>query len=129
MEGGSVEPAREKQEREAALDQGPRREVNERQLESSPEERVEFVCECSNQACEELVSLTVDECEFVRRVPDRLVVRMGHVDYSSEHVIMEEPGRFQVLEKFGPSQDVVAHLYSRAAFRDRASPARRGRRA
>jgi hypothetical protein len=124
-----VEPARKKHEREAALDQAPRREVKERQLESSHEERVEFVCECSNQACEELVSLTVEECEFVRRVPDRLVVRMGHVDYASEHVIMEEPGRFQVLEKFGPGQDVVAHLYLRAPSRHHASPARRGRRA
>jgi hypothetical protein len=123
-----LEPAREKQELEAALNQAPSRQVKDRQLESSREERVEFVCECSNQACEELVSLTVEECEFVRRVPNRLVVRMGHVDYASEHVIMEEPGRFQVLEKFGAGEDVVAHLYQRAPSRHRASPARRGRR-
>jgi hypothetical protein len=118
----------DEQERQAALNQALRREVNERRLAASHEERVKFVCECSNQACDELVSLTIDECEFVRRVPNRLVVRTGHVDYESERVIMEEPGRFQVLEKFGPGEDVVAHLYPRAPARRRASPARKGRR-
>jgi hypothetical protein len=114
-----VEPTREKHEREAALNQSLRRDVNERRLASSAEETVEFVCECSNEACEEIVSLTTDECEFVRRVPNRLVVKVGHVDYDSERVIMEEPGRFQVLEKFGPGEDVVAHLYPRAPGRRR----------
>jgi type I restriction enzyme M protein len=90
-----VEPPREKQEREATLNQAPRREANERQLDGSHEEQIEFVCECSKQACKELISLRVEECEFVRRAPNRLVVRMGHVDYASEHVIMEEPGRNQ----------------------------------
>jgi hypothetical protein len=115
----SVEPDREEQEREAALSQALRREVNERRLASSEDAVVEFVCECTNPECEELVSLTVEECEFVRRVPNRLVVRVGHTDYESERVVMEEPGRFQVLEKFGPGEDVVAHLYPRAPRRRR----------
>ena len=118
-------PTRKEEQREAALKQALRREVNERRLESSHDAVVEFVCECSNPSCEELVSLTVEECEFVRRVPNRLVVRVGHVDYDSERVIMEEPGRFQVLEKFGPGEDVVAHLYPRAPARHRASLAGR----
>jgi hypothetical protein len=114
-----VEPSRKEQQREAALEQALRREVNERRLASSKDALVEFVCECSNPACEEMVSLTVEECEYVRRVPNRLVVRVGHADYESERVIMEEPGRFQVLEKFGPGEDVVAHLYPRAPNRRR----------
>ena len=114
-----MEPTREKHEREAALNQALRRDVNERRLASSAETTVEFVCECSSEACEEVVSLTTDECEFVRRVPNRLVVKIGHADYDSERVIMEEPGRFQVLEKFGPGEDVVAHLYPRAPSRRR----------
>ena len=114
-----MEPTREEKEREAALTQALRREVNERQLAISRDALVEFVCECSNQDCKELVSLTAEECEFVRRVPNRLVVRVGHADYESERVIMEEPGRFQVLEKFGPGEDVVAHLYPRAPGRRR----------
>ena len=71
---------------------------------------MDFLCECSDPACQELVSITLGECDFVRRVPDRLVVKVGHADYESERVLMEEPGRFQVVERFGSSDDVVAHL-------------------
>ena len=87
----------EKQERErqAALNQALRREVNERRPENGEgAEVVRFVCECSDPACEELVSLTIDEYEFIRRIPIRLVVRPGHVHHESERVLMEEPGRF-----------------------------------
>ena len=96
-----MEPRAEDERREAALYQALRREVNERQRELATGEQVEFTCECSNPDCDDFVSLTRDEYEYIRRVPNRLVVRIGHVDSTSERVIIEEPGRFQVLEKFG----------------------------
>jgi hypothetical protein len=102
--------ADEDRERQPALSDALRREVDERRLEGVSGARMDFLCECSNPACQELVSITLDECEFVRRVPNRLVVRVGHADYSSERVLMEEPGRFQVVERFESSDDVVAHL-------------------
>ena len=107
-------------ERQAALNQALRREVNERRPENGEDaEFVRFVCECSDAACEELVSLTIDEYEFIRRVPIRLVVRPGHVHHESERVLVEEPGRFLVVEKFGPAGEVVAHLDPRGAKRTR----------
>jgi hypothetical protein len=112
----------EKQERErqAALNQALRREVNERRTQSGEDvEVVRFVCECSDPACEQFVSLTIDEYEFVRRIPIRLVVRPGHVRHESERVLMEEPGRFLVVEKFGPAGEVVAHLDPRGPARTR----------
>jgi hypothetical protein len=36
-------------------------------------------------------------------------------------VLMEEPGRFQVVEKFGPGGDVIAHLDPRGLNRRRSS--------
>jgi hypothetical protein len=92
------------------LTEALRREVNERRLERDDGARMDFLCECSDPACRELVSITLEECEFVRRVPNRLVVRVGHADSASERVLMEEPGRFQVVERFESSDDVVAHL-------------------
>jgi hypothetical protein len=105
-----VEASRKNEARQAALYQALRREVNERKRELAGNEPVEFTCECSDPACHEVVSLTGEEYEYIRSVPNRLVVRIGHVDETSERVLMEEPGRFQVLEKFGPGEDVVAHL-------------------
>lgn len=92
------------------MTQALRREVNERRLAAAGAGLVEFVCECSDARCHELVSLTADECEFVRRVPNRFVVKVGHTHQHGERVLIEEPGRFQVLEVYGPGEDVVAHL-------------------
>ena len=103
--------------RQAALNQALRRDVNERRLESSVGAEIDFVCECSDPSCEEVVSLTLGECEFIRRVPTRLVVRPGHADPETERVVMEEPGRFQVVEKFGLGGDVVEHLDPRGVNR------------
>jgi hypothetical protein len=102
--------ADEDRERQVGLTAALRREVNERRLEGVEGARMDFLCECSDPTCRELVSISLDECEFVRRVPNRLVVKVGHADYESERVLMEEPGRFQVVERFGSSDDVVAHL-------------------
>jgi hypothetical protein len=91
-----------------------RGEERERQRE---EVRLDFLCECLDPSCAELVSITLDECEFVRRVPNRLVVRVGHTDDERERVLMEEPGRFQVIERFGPTGEVVAHIAQRYPHR------------
>jgi len=107
--------ANQDREREDALTAALRREVDERRLEGIAGARMDFLCECSDPACRELVSISLDECEFVRRVPNRLVVRVGHADDESERVLMEEPDRFQVVERFESSDDVVAHLASWAS--------------
>jgi len=57
-------------------------------------------CECSDPSCREPVAITPDERKFVQRVPNRRVVKVGHADYENERVLMEEPGRFQVVERF-----------------------------
>ena len=97
-------------ERQAASIKALRQEMNERRLEGDEEARLDFLCECLDPGCRELVSITLDECEFVRKVPNRLVIRVGHADYASERVLLEEPGRFQVVERVESADDVVAHL-------------------
>lgn len=62
--------------------------------------RETLACECSDPSCREPVAITPDEREFVQRVPSRRVVKVGHADYENERVLMEEPGRFQVVERF-----------------------------
>jgi hypothetical protein len=59
-----------------------------------------LACECSDPSCREPVAITAEEREFVQRVPNRRVVRVGHADIENERVLMEEPGRFQVVERF-----------------------------
>jgi hypothetical protein len=112
QEWRSVEAGeQEGRERQAALQQALRREVNERRWGGCGEaEVVELVCECAETSCHEVVLLSCEEYEFIRRVPIRLIVRPDHVQLDRERVLIEEPGRFAVVEKFGPAREVVAHL-------------------
>jgi hypothetical protein len=115
----------EQRERQAALQQALRREVNERRWADCREaEVIELVCECSDPSCHEVVLLQSDEYEFIRRVPIRLIVRPDHVHLESERVLIEEPGRFAVVEKFGPAREVVAHLDPRGPRRTKVAPSR-----
>ena len=59
-----------------------------------------LACECSDPDCREIVAITPEERDFVRKVPSRLVVKVGHANQEKERVLMEEPGRFQVVERF-----------------------------
>ena len=69
----------------------------------------EYGCECANATCEQMVALTVDEYEEVRRVPTHFVVARGHVDSRVEFVV-RETSRYQVVEKFGVAAEVATRL-------------------
>jgi hypothetical protein len=111
----------EGREREAALRQTLRREVNERRwVGCRGAEPIELICECSDPSCAEVIPLSRDEYEFCRRVPNRLIVRPEHVRFENERVLIEEPQRFAVVEKFGPAGDVLAHFDPRGQSRAKA---------
>src|SRR3954471_7028448 len=70
---------------------------------------VQYGCECAATACEQLLSVTVDEYEEVRSVPTHFLVARGHVDSRVEFVVRETI-RYQVVEKFGVAADVATRL-------------------
>jgi hypothetical protein len=83
-------------------------------VEHEREDRIDVPCECTDPACRDRVSLAPDELEFIRSVPNRVVVKVGHPHHLTERVLVEEPGRFQVIERLGAPDDVVAQLELRA---------------
>jgi len=70
-------------------------------LQQAHDGEVTLACECSDDSCREVISLTAEEVDFIRKVPGRLVVSPGHGDPEAERVVMAEPGRFEVVEPFG----------------------------
>jgi hypothetical protein len=85
------------------------REVNERLRElgegfSLVAEQAEFVCECANQSCTELIQMPLQVYEEIRSNPKRFFVRKGHEEPDYEKVI-EERGRYLIVEKYpgGPA--------------------------
>lgn len=59
----------------------------------------EFVCECSNPDCIEVISVRNSDYEFVRDNPTWFVIRKDHDIPEIERVVSENDG-YAVVEKF-----------------------------
>jgi hypothetical protein len=68
-----------------------------------------FICECSDPACMERVSLTTTEYETVRASGTRFVLAPGHETAAIETVVAEQ-GDHVVVEKSGVAADVALAL-------------------
>ncbi len=73
----------------------------------------DFVCECGDRDCSELVPLTLDEYEHTRADPRWFAVVPGHV-YPAVERILERHERFELLEKLGPTAQIAAEADSRS---------------
>jgi hypothetical protein len=99
----------------AARNQSFFREVNEKIESLSRDSSAtfhEFACECADTDCVEKLPLTLEEYEYVRRVPNHFLVKPGHVYRDVERVV-ETDGtgtRFEVVEKLGEAGKVAVVL-------------------
>ena len=95
---------------QAARTQALLREINERIRElSGPTVFVQFLCECPEETCLDLVPLTLDEYDAVRRVPSHFLTRPGHYDPLVERVVRNE-GQYTVVELFGEAGIAAVRL-------------------
>ena len=73
-----------------------------------------FICECSDPACMERVTLSTAEYERVRADGTRFVLAPGH-DSAPIETVVAEHGDHVVVEKVGVAGDVALALDPRAA--------------
>jgi hypothetical protein len=95
------------------------RSVNERIRETadrhgSDPHDYEFLCECSDTACLERVTLSVDEYEAVRADARRFLLAAGHTKAAVERVVKAESDHV-VVEKVGVAGEVAEALDPRTA--------------
>jgi hypothetical protein len=93
------------------------REVNERIREStdrltSPDE-ADFLCECGNRGCVQMINLSLDEYEAVRSSGRRFAVIPGHEILDLERIVDQTP-RYTVVEKLGAGADIAEESDPRA---------------
>ena len=72
---------------------------------------VQFVCECPDPSCTELVELTLDEYERVRTGPRRFFVLPGHQALAVQAgaaVVVEERDGVCIADKIGIAGEVAA---------------------
>jgi hypothetical protein len=103
---------REARQERAARNQSLFRDVNE-QLEMVMREldgEQDFLCECSDRECNEMVSLSVSEYERVRSVATHFAIAPGHELAQVECVVMRANGRFIVVEKIERAAEIARLL-------------------
>jgi hypothetical protein len=74
-----------------------------------------YLCECGNAGCFEPVPLTHAEYELVRSHPARFLVAPGHEDLSAGEIVVEESGRYTIVEKQGAEGEIVTRTNPRSA--------------
>jgi hypothetical protein len=92
------------------------REVNERIEEvsgSAPREHVEFLCECGDRGCAEVIALTRREYESLRADPVLFAVLPGH-QIPEVEVVVAENERFLTVRKLPEEQGVARETDPRA---------------
>jgi hypothetical protein len=77
-------------------------------------ERVPFICECATESCTEIVRLSLAEYEEVRSAPTRFFVSPGHQACEGVVSLLEDRGRYLLLEKEGRAGEVATELDPRS---------------
>jgi len=74
-------------------------------------ERIPFICECADGNCRELLVLSMDEYEEIRRNPRHFLNAPGHVRAAQGAAeVVDDRGRYTTVEKTGYAGDIVEGL-------------------
>jgi DNA-binding NarL/FixJ family response regulator len=93
----------------AATNESVFRAVNEVMARERGDRRGEtdFVCECGDASCAEMIQLTLEEYETARAHPARFLLRPGHERSEAERVV-DRNDRFVLTEKTGAARAIAA---------------------
>ena len=105
----------------AARNESLFREVNERvevlaQKFGLATEMTDFICECAQPTCAEVIQMTVREYEEIRRDPTHFAIAAGHEATDIERVV-EKTDRYFVVAKIGTAGQVAKELDPRESSR------------
>lgn len=89
-------------------------EVIEAAAQDSDVEPVPFLCECAAERCMDVVMLTIEEYEHVRRDPTWFLNVPGHEANAQGWArVIERHGSYLVAQKIGEAAELVTELDSR----------------
>jgi hypothetical protein len=77
-------------------------------------EQVPFICECATESCVTIVNLSLGEYEEVRATPTRFFVAPGHQGSEGSVGMLEDRGRYLLVEKGGRAGEVATQLDPRS---------------
>lgn len=72
------------------------------------------ICECADESCSQLLQLTAEEYEAVRREPTHFINAHGHHESAGGWAeVVEEFERYAVVAKVGKAAEIVTELNPR----------------
>jgi hypothetical protein len=76
----------------------------------------DWICECAQQQCSVRISLTTDEYESIRSVPNRFAIAADKTHFFPEiEDVVEENERFWIVEKTGQAAELAAAVDPRSS--------------
>jgi hypothetical protein len=107
----------DERQRKLVANEATFRDANERIRDAATsfrfrgDQRVPFLCECSDPDCHETVMLALSDYEEIRAHPERFLLVAGHEDedVQTERIIETERG-YAVVEKLGEAGAEAARL-------------------
>jgi hypothetical protein len=76
--------------------------------------QVPFICECATESCVVVVDLSLAEYEEVRSSPTRFFVAPGHEESEGVVSMLDDRGRYVLVEKQGRAGEMAADLDPRS---------------
>jgi hypothetical protein len=77
-------------------------------------EHVPFICECATESCLAVVDLSLAEYEEVRSSPTRFFVAPGHQGSEGDVSMLDDRGRYVLIEKGGRAGEIATELDPRS---------------
>lgn len=77
-------------------------------------DEVPFICECATESCLVVVDLSLAEYEEVRSSPRRFFVAAGHQGSEGDVSMLDDRGRYVLIEKGGRAGEIATELDPRS---------------
>jgi hypothetical protein len=78
------------------------------------DDHVPFICECATESCVVVVDLSLAEYEEVRSSATRFFVAPGHEGSEGHVSMLDDRGRYVLVEKLGRAGEIAADLDPRS---------------
>ena len=101
-----MDPRDERIAKNEAVFRAANREIEEAEEEAGGDGVLEVLCECGQEGCSGLISVTVADYNGVHSQEDRFVVVPGHENSEIETVV-ERRETYFVVDKFGEAEEIA----------------------
>jgi hypothetical protein len=101
-----MNPRDERIAKNEAVFRAANREIEQASKEAGEDGVLDVLCECGQESCSSLISLTVADYDSVHSQDDRFVVVPGHENPQIETVVERREG-YVVVDKFGEAEEIA----------------------